>query len=297
MIFKNLIYFTFPGNHSFDALEEGLCECALKPVGSHALSSVGFVPPLGNEGGSMTHQADGCIWITVGMEERLLPSAVVNDHIAKRVRKAEEESGAKVGGRARKQIKEQVISELLPKAFVKPKRINAFIDTRRNYIVIDSASRKAGETVVAEVRRALGSFPALPLSASVAVPSVLSQWLAGDDIPDSVELGAECVLKESDGGETWRSTKADLHAEEVAKHLEAGKQCTRLALSIQERSHFTLDEDLIVRKFKADDAVLEQVGENDSVEAELDAYFVVLANEARAVYEFIDESMKLTPVE
>lgn len=297
MIFKNLHFFALPPSFTITDLEERLSENALKPVGALALSSAGFVPPLGGETTALTHEADGCIWFTVGIEERLLPSSVVNDHVEKRVRKAQEDTGAKVSGRARKQIKDQVITELLPKAFVKPKRINAYIDTRRNYVVVDTASRKAGETVLSEVRGALGSFPALPLSASVSVPSVLSGWLAGEEMPEGVILGSECELKEGDGGETWRSSKADLHAEEVAKHLEAGKLCTRLGVSIDERSHFTIGEDLVVRKFKADAAVLEQVGDHESAEAELDAYFVVLANEARTIHDFIDESMKLTPIE
>src|SRR3546814_1853223 len=80
----------------------------------------------------------------------------------------EQREGRKPGGRARKRLKEDLVHELLPRAFVKPSRTDAVLDLEHGLCIVDSSSRKSAEGVVSEIRNALGSFPALPLNAEVA---------------------------------------------------------------------------------------------------------------------------------
>jgi recombination associated protein RdgC len=51
---------------------------------------------------------------------------------------------------------------------VKPSRPDAQIDVGLGVVAIDTSSRKAGENVISEIRRALSSFPAQPINAEVA---------------------------------------------------------------------------------------------------------------------------------
>mgnify|MGYP006196174399 CR=1 FL=1 len=57
--------------------------------------------------------------------------------------------------------------DLLPRALVKPYRLDGYLDLRRGLLVVDTASRKAAEGFVSNLRHTLGSFPALPLNAEV----------------------------------------------------------------------------------------------------------------------------------
>ena len=54
---------------------------------------------------------------------------------------------------------------------------------RQGVIFVDTSSRKAAESVVSDIRHAIGSFPALPLNAEVAPRSILTSWIAGDPLP------------------------------------------------------------------------------------------------------------------
>ncbi|TLX22765.1 recombination-associated protein RdgC [Thermomonas fusca] len=300
MFFRNLTLFRFPASLELSDLEPQLAECALKPVGPLELSSRGFVPPLGQHHDAFQHLCDGARWLTVGGEDKLLPGAVVNDLLQKKLAAIEEKEGRKPGGRTRKRLKDELITELLPRAFVRPVRSDALLDSQLGVIAVDTSSRKSAESVVSEVRRALGSFPALPLNAEVAPRAILTGWLAGDALPDGLALGDECELRDpTDTGAVVKIQRMELSGEEISKHLEAGKQCTRLALVLDDHVSFVIGEDLIVRKFKLLDGAVDQMEstEHDDIVAELQARFALMTGEFKRLFAVLEKAFKLSKAE
>ena len=135
MFFRNLTFFRFPKSFAktLDDLDARLEDCRLKPVGPSELMSRGFIPPFGRDAEAMSHRVGDAIWITLGGEDRLLPGAVVNDELGKRIAAMEEKEGRKLGGRARKRLKEDLVMELLPRAFVRPVQTNATLDLQHGF--------------------------------------------------------------------------------------------------------------------------------------------------------------------
>lgn len=300
MFFRNLTLFRFPATLDLSDLEAQLAECALKPVGALELSSRGFIPPFGQHGDAFRQTCEDALWLTVGGEDKLLPGAVVNDLLQKKLASIEEKEGRKPGGRTRKRLKDELITELLPRAFVRPVRTDALIDTQTGVIAVDTSSRKSAESVVSEVRRALGSFPALPLNAEVAPRAILTGWIAGDPLPDGLSLGDECELRDpTDTGAVVKIQRMDLSGNEIAKHLEAGKQATRLALTLDDHVSFVLGEDLIVRKFKLLDGAVDQLeaSDSDDIVAELEARFALMAGEFKRLFTVLEAAFKLSKAE
>ena len=297
MFFRNLTLFRFPTSLDFSDLDAHLGEFALKPVGPLELSSRGFVPPFGNHGEALSHSIGDALWLTIGGEDKLLPGAVVNDLLQKKLAAIEEKEGRKPGGRTRKRIKDELITELLPRAFVRPVRTDALVDTQLGVIAIDTSSRKNAEGVVSEVRHALGSFPALPVNAEVAPRAILTGWIAGDPLPDGLVLGDECELRDpADSGAVVKIQHMELVGEEINKHLEAGKQVTRLALILDDHVSFVIGEDLIVRKFKLLDGAVDQLEarDTDDIAAELDARFALMAGEFKRLFAVLENAFKLS---
>ncbi|QIL19520.1 recombination-associated protein RdgC [Thermomonas sp. HDW16] len=300
MFFRNLTLFRFPSSLDLTDLDAQLAECALKPVGPLELSSRGFIPPLGQHGDALSHGLHGALWLTVGGEDKLLPGAVVNDLLQKKLAAIEEKEGRKPGGRTRKRLKDELITELLPRAFVRPVRSDALIDTSLGVVAVDTSSRKNAESVVSEIRRALGSFPALPLNAEVAPRAILTGWIAGDPLPDGLSLGDECELRDpTDTGAVVKIQRMELVGDEINKHLEAGKQATRLALVLDDHVSFVLGEDLVVRKFKLLDGAVDQLEstDRDDVAAELDARFALMAGEFKRLFNVLEKAFKLSKAE
>ena len=300
MFFRNLTLFRFPTSLDLSDLEQQLGECALKPVGPLELSSRGFVSPFGHHGEALSHAMRDALWVTVGGEDKLLPGAVVNDLLQKKLAAIEEQEGRKPGGRTRKRLKDDLITELLPRAFVRPVRSDALLDTTLGVIAIDTSSRKNAESVVSEIRRALGSFPALPVNAETAPRAILTGWIAGDALPDGLSLGDECELRDpSDSGAVVKIQRMELVGDEINKHLEAGKQVTRLALVLDDHVSFVLGEDLVVRKFKLLDGAVDQLEstDRDDIAAELDARFALMAGEFKRLFNVLEKAFKLSKAE
>lgn len=302
MFFRNLTLFRFPSSlrAELQGLDESLQQNQLKPVGPLELSSRGFVSPFGRDSEQLSHQVSDGIWIVLGGEDKILPAAVVNDAVAKKAAEIEDAEGRKLGGRARKRLKDEILHELLPRAFVRPIRTSAHLDLQHGLIAVDSSSRKASEGLLTELREAMGSFPAVPVNAEVAPRSVLTGWLAGEALPDGLELGDECELRDPvDRGAVIKASRQELGAEEIAKHLEAGKQCTRLALTLDDHVSFVLCDDLVIRKLKFLDGAVEQLEntERDSQRAELDARYALMVGELRRLFAVVGEALRLSKVD
>lgn len=298
--FGNLTLFRFPTTTKLDELDSGLDECQLKPVGPLELSSRGFISPFGRDGEVLAARQRDAIWVSVGGEDRLLPGSVVNDMLAKKLDEIEQKEGRKPGGRTRKRIKDELITDLLPRAFVKPSRTDALLDLEHGIVVVDTSSRKNAENVVSEIRRALGSFPALPLNAEVAPRSILTGWIAGEPLPDGLSLGDECELRDPvDQGAVVKCQRQELQGDEIGKHLEAGKQVTRLALTLDDHVSFVLGEDLVVRKFKLLDGAVDQLEstEREDIKAELDARFALMSGEVKRLFSVLEKALKLSKAE
>ena len=300
MFFRNLTFFRFPASLNIDDLDAGLVDFALKPVGAMELSSRGFVSPFGRNEEALSHRIGDALWLAAGSEDKILPGSVVNDLLQKKLAEIEEKEGRRLGGRARKRLKEDLVHELLPRAFVKPGRTDAMLDLTHGFIAVDTSSRKSAEAVVSDVRQALGSFPALPLNAEVAPRSILTGWIAGDPLPDGLSLGDECELRDPvDHGAVIKCQHQELQSDEIAKHLEAGKQVTRLALTLDDHLGFVLGEDLVVRKLKFLDGAVDQLesADRDDFRAELDARFALFSAEVRRLFLTLEPALKLSKAE
>ena len=300
MFFRNLTLFRFPASINFDDLETQLADAALKPVGPMELSSRGFISPFGRAGGddaALMHRIDDAIWLTVGGEDKLLPSSVVNDLLQKKADEFEAKNARRPGGKMRRQMKDDLVAELLPRAFIRPTRTDALIDLKHGVIAIDTSSRKVAEAVVSQIREALGSFPALPVNAEIAPRAVMTGWIAGDELPEGLSLGDECELRDpADSGAVVKVQRMELAGEEIDTHLEAGKQVARLALMLDDHVGFVLGEDLVLRKFKLLDGAVEQLesSERDDIRAELDARFALMAGEFKRLFIVLESALKLS---
>lgn len=302
-MFTQAIVFQLPADLVVDpdALQAAFTESALKPVGPLELCSAGFVSPFGGEAEALVHQVGKCLLLAVGREERILPAGVVHDELERRLREIEEKEGRRPGGRTRKRIKDEVVTDLLPRAFTRRTRVDAYIDQARALLVVATTSRKVAESVASEIRRALGSFPALPLHTQSAPVAVLTDWLAdAGSLPANLSYGDECVLKSFGGdGDTAKLAKHDLTSEEVVKHLASGKHCHQIGVSFDDRLSAVVDEKLTVRKLKLLSINVEKLEaqDADTIEQEIDARFALFTGEFGSFLDTLFAAMRVVPAE
>jgi recombination associated protein RdgC len=290
MYFKAITFYRF--STVVPALDAVLRAHPLKPVGPLSMSSRGWVSPYGAEGTLLAQDQGKNTLVTLGGEDRILPAAVVNKVLAERLALAEQARGRKLGSRARNQLKDDVVAELLPRAFVQPYRLSAHISRSHGFIAVDTGSAKQAEDLCSSLRLALTTFPALPLHANIPPSAVLTGWLAVDGgLPKGLRLGEEAELVDpGDSTVTVKVRNLDLRSDEIINHLNTGMQVKRLGLVLNDRLTFVLDENLVVRKLKI---LVELAADPDSMEAELDARYAVLIGEVSALFTLLETTFNL----
>ena len=294
MFFRNLTLFRFPKSSTKNLAElDGLLDGhRLRPCGPIELATRGFVSPYGRDSDELTHRAGKFTLLTIGSEDKLLPSSVIGEALAVKIAEITDKEARRIGARERKRLKEEVMTDLLPRAFVRPSRVFAYLDEAEGWMVIDTASRKLAEEAVTQVREALGRFPATPMAPSDSPRTLMTDWLVSGKLPPGLSWGDECELRDpAEAGAVVRCRRQDLESDEVREHLKSGKQVFQLGLELDERMAFVLGEDLTIRKFRFLDVVLDEIGEDssESARAELDARFALMTLETKRLLEKLDK--------
>lgn len=299
MFFRNLCLYRFSkaaAGALDDGLETALAGATLKPCGPQEPASRGFVSPYGRGEEGLVAACGAFRLMTLGGEDRLLPPAVVNEAVAVRAAALEAERGRPVGARERRRLREETVFEMLPRAFIRPSRLSAWADLRHGWLAVDTASRKAAEGFLTVLRHALESFPAVPPDPEESPRALMTAWLTDAKLPQGLELGDECELRDPvDGGAIVRCRRQDLASDEVHEHLKSGKQVVQLGLVADGRIAFVLGDDLVIRKLRFLDvavAELEQ-GEHGSPRAELDARLALMCLIVQPLLQRLDEVFRL----
>lgn len=286
MIFNKLLIFHFmEALPSADALAEALARRPFRPCSSLEVKSLGWVPPIGLADAPLARSLNGATMLCLRTEEKLLPGSVIAEVAAERIAEAEESTGRALRSKERNALRDEVTQDLLPRAFTHSRRTYGLIDRQTRCLILN-ASGKAADEFNAVLRQCLGSLPIVPLSTCERPELALTQWLGEDGPPSGVTLESECELRspEENGG-IVRCRRHDLGAPEIQTHLEAGKECVKLAFTWQDRVALTLEQSLAVPRFQLLDLAL---AERDNAEADsapelFDADFAILLGELRGL--------------
>ena len=271
-------------------LNVALAKSVLHQIGPFEKVRTGFVPPAPSDEW-LHHTGSGATMLTMAILKRDVPASVIKDAMRNRIAAYREKMGRTPGKRVREQLKDEVMAELLPRAFVKESRVNAYIDWERKLLVVDSTSSAVGEQVVGLLRQALETFPAEPLATEESVVTILTRWLTKG--PDSgFSLGADVDLKDPlNTKATVKVRQHELGTEEVTDIVTLHQnRVSQLALVFDNRVSFTIDEKMTIRKIKFLDIVKEEMGEiaGDDAMAEFDARFTLMVLELRRLFAALD---------
>lgn len=291
MLFRNLSLFRFPPGLSLADLETRLDDRRLRACGPMELSTRGFVSPYGRDEEELVHRSGAFALVTIGGEDKLLPGVVIREALAERLAERAAKEGRRIGAKERQRLKEEVVAELLPRAFSRPSRRHTWLDERGGWLVIDTASRKAAEETVSELREALGRFPATPPAPRESPRALMTDWLIRGNLPSGLTLGDECELRDpAETGASVRCRRQELESDEVHGHLKSGKQVFQLGLEFDGRIQFVLGEDLAVRKLRFTDVVLDQIDASDidSTRAEVDVQFALVTLEVERLLQKLE---------
>jgi recombination associated protein RdgC len=297
-VFKNAKVFRLSAPFMLDqmALHERLMAQRFRPCGPLEVATMGWASPLGPNAEVLAHAANGCLLVAARRQERLLPASVVAEAVAERVAEIEQTETRDVPRRERTQLREQLLTEMLPQAFTRSRLVRAYIDPVGGWAVVDASSDKVAEEVLSLLRKSLESFPAKPLTAGVPVSERLSAWVASGRGGDGFELEDQCELRDpGDSRSVVRCRGMDLTIPEVKAHLDSGKRVVALGLTWREHLSLVLDETLGLKRLKfADeliDAAADDAGEDETLRME--AEVSIMTDQLRSLLKALTAEFEL----
>lgn len=281
MYFKNLQPYRLSTEWPITAeeLHEQLARKPFHSCGSQDFESRGWVAPC--QDGDLVHEV-GLDWlICMQTETKILPPAVINKEADARAAVIAEQQGFKLGRKQMKELREQVTTELLPRAFTRIRKTFAWISVGAGWLVVDAASEKRAEDVLELMRHSLDTFPVSLLRTERSPMSAMADWLAGE-APEGFTIDQDFALQSIAEDRARATFKGhDLEAAHVAEHLEAGHLPIKLAMTFDDRLSFVLTERGEIKRLDFLDVIRDQLkaDEHEDAQSIFDAEFALMTGE------------------
>lgn len=281
-MFKNLMVYKMSDEFtlSVEELKKSLPSFTFRACAGMDIKSSGWVEPLKNSG-ELCYTSKEQILLSIMTEEKILPAPVIKEFLEDKIERFEEREGRKPKKTEKDTLKDEVIQELIPRAFSKYNKVAIWVNIPNKVVMVEAGSEKKAEDALALLRKTLGSLPVTPYI-NAPVELTLTEWVTENQAAEGFFIMDEAELKAilEDGG-VIQSKKQDLSSDEIKHHIEAGKQVTKLALNWNEKIDFVFAVDGSIKRIKFSDVLKEQNEDFDAEDyvAKFDAEFVLASGE------------------
>nr|WP_236580565.1 recombination-associated protein RdgC [Rubrivivax sp. A210] len=264
-MFKNALVFRIENWESKPALSEieaRLDGARFAPCGATQPESAGWVAPRGRKHGVLAESVGGQIILELCTETKAVPGGVIKTELEAQCDRIEAETGRRPKGKAARQLKEEIVHTLMPRAFPKRGSTRVWLAPQEGLVLIDAASLKKADGVVTRLVELLGGGLRLaPIQTALSPATAMAAWLVEQEAPAGFTLDRDCELKQPDSEKaTVRYARHTLDIAEVGEHIKQGKLPTQVAMTWAGRVSFVLTEALVIKKIKLLDIVLEGAG-------------------------------------
>lgn len=281
MWFKQLSIYVLGNPVDTEALNEQLAKRMYLAPGGLDWFSEGWISPADHLDQPVFTLRDAHALVSLRRDDKVLPDGVIRDALDKKVAEIEATEQRKVGRKEKLAMKEQITDDLLPRAFSRSSRTNAYLDQSRGFLMVDSASPSKAERLLSALREALPPFPATLPRTKVAPHTLMTDWLAAGEASGDFVLDADATLQDSsENGAKIKISRADLTAEEIRQHIATGKQVTELGLIWRERIRFVLTDQLRLKRVQFLDVLQEEASQaGDDAASLFEATFLLMREE------------------
>ena len=243
-------------------IEERLGSARFAECGATQKESAGWVEPRGEKHAALAENIGGQWILKLCTETKAVPGGVVKNRLDAQLDKIKEQTGRRPKGKAAREMKEEIVQDLLPRAFPKRSTTLVWIDIDARRVLVGAGSTKKADAVVTRLVELLGGGLMLRLLQTELAPATaMAEWLTSKEAPAGFSIDRECELKQPDSEKSAvRYARHTLDIDEVGEHIRQGKLPTQLALTWNGRVSFVLTEALTLKKIKLLDVVLEGTG-------------------------------------
>ncbi|MDP5144418.1 recombination-associated protein RdgC [Rheinheimera baltica] len=298
MWFKNVRVYKLSAPLSTDMAvwEQALTEFRFTPLSAQDAVKSGFSFPLHASIKQYCHACQHMLFFAVKRQEKILPAAVINEEMQPKLEALEQEKGRPLSRKEKQSLKEELQQSLLPRAFSRSTLTQGYYDAENQWLVINSGSAGKAEDVLALLRKALGSLPALPWLDNHKLNAHLQLWLQNKALPQGFVQGSDAELKAPDEeGAKVKFSNHLLTTTEVQSHLE-DKLVTSISLEQHEGLSVAITDDGAIKRIKFHDLITAQNDELgwDDLTVRLDADLLLMASALNSALLSISQQLSAT---
>lgn len=285
MFYKNIYAFKLNESELSESdIVSKLEKYRLVPCGKHDPKAVGWDDVLDDDENLVFKVGKSAYLLNLKFEEKNVPSSTVAAELKKRVKDIVKEGGQYPTKKEMKVMKEEIIHDFIPRAFVKSSTINGYIDFKNKLLVVDASSPAKADKFNSFLRDSLGSLDIDIINPENDVSITMGNWLKDSKCPRPFELGDSCLFKEQSGtGSKINVSHHDLTAEEITQHLDTGKIVENMDIVWQKRVSFSVNSAFRISKVKfldiVNDQLKEELGESEDNYAVLSATMEIMTGD------------------
>lgn len=250
-MFKNLSIYKlgqWPADES--QLADAMLNEMFAPASPTQQKSVGWISPRENGGRFVFVESIAGQWLArFCIETRSVPAQALKEAVEDNCADIFASTGRHPGKKERRDLKDDALRDLLPRAFPKRTTINVWIRSEKRQLVIGTDSQsKADEAINSLVRVAGQGFTVAPLQTKVAPQAAMAQWIADDDVPEMFDIRSNGTFE--DPPEKVRFDHVGYFLTFAGAQIQRGNLPVRLSLNHSDRVDFDLTDKLTFKSIK-----------------------------------------------
>lgn len=266
MWFKNIFVYRLPKrwNAAKEDIDLSLKSYAHQAPSALEMKTMGFVPPFFEDEESPFLFALDSFWLAkLTIESRILPASVVNQTLMEKLQSIQKEKGFLPNRKERLDLKESILEELMPRAFLTSKQMLAWMDVQNGFLLVNAASPNAADSMIEMLNDAIVRFPLKNLHTEKSPQTVMTQALLNPENLKDFSLAKHCVLESCD--ENKESVRYNNHflqggkiQEEIKAHIQSGKVPKALGLYYKERFSFVLTDKMQIKNIRLEEDLFKE---------------------------------------
>lgn len=230
-----------------DALNDKLAQDTLQPCGGYQMETRGWVSP--RDDGRYVYPQQKHWLIALGDEQKILPATIIRQQAEEKARVVEQQQGRPVGRKQMREIRDQITSELMPRALARRRTTFAWIDAADHLLAVDTGAATKAELFMEALRRSDDELKAARIDAQRSPASAMAEWLVKGEAPGTFGIDQDLELRAADASKaTVRYARHSLEGREIRDHISSGKTVVKLGLTWNDRISFMLTEELQLKR-------------------------------------------------
>lgn len=287
-------------NYSAEEIASSLAELAFTPCLPSMPDSAGWVAPVEDEGAPLVRAMNNNIALCLQVEEKILPATVIRKELNDAIKEIETSENRKLRQKEKMDLKDQITTTMLPRAFSKLTHVHAYIDNSNHWLVLGTTNSKLTDKFLSMFKKSVTDDVFTPQIVKPAY--IMTGWLKSQSYPSAFTVENACVLQDPNKeGRVVRAQQQNLFTDSIQLLLKDGCEVQQLALSWQDRVDFVLANDFSLRSIRMHDELIEQIKELEPETAmqQFDADLLIMSGAFAGLLHdlldvFVDKQAKAT---